>query len=90
MLLRRSPRPTKRGLQNLRPNKHSKSKNAMLQLLKKLVIVQILVSEKTHKEQQKNQQRILVLQLKRVVLMLVLWLRLSYLKSARAAAQLRL
>jgi hypothetical protein len=62
----------------------------MLQLLKKLVIVQILVSEKTHKEQQKNQQRILVLQLERVVLMLVLWLRLSYLKSARAAAQLRL
>jgi hypothetical protein len=90
MLLRRSTRPTKRGLQNLPPNKHSKSKNATPQLLKKLVIVQILVSKKTHKEQQKNQQRVLVLQLKQVVLMLVLWLRLSYLKSARAAAQLRL
>jgi hypothetical protein len=29
------------------------------------------------------------LQLEQVVLMLVFWLRLSYLKSARAAAQLR-
>jgi hypothetical protein len=89
MLLRRSARPTKRRLQNLPRNERSKSKNATLQLLKKLAIVQILASKKPHTEQQKIRQSVVVLQLEQVVLTLVSRLHPPHLKSACTAAQSR-